>query len=175
MSYLKKLQTKYCLAQLFGIGPYNRFSNGRRVELEGSKFSSDNLSDKLRLIEKATEQVNALIEEAFSSSGFFVVLKFEEYTNKMETSIDSVLNGLGINEFKIIETESYEDEDDELYNILFLIEMKNESIQKIIRAFLARHIDFEPHIMAELFFIERDMSQYANLYDDRGIDFIYLK
>jgi hypothetical protein len=175
VSYFKEIQGEHSLIQLFEIGPYNRFDNGRRVELDGSNFSPDNLSEKQRLLNTVLKQVNSLIDEELSSAGFLIVLKFEESTDQMKPSIGKILQEIGIVDFNLIETEIYEDEGNELFNFLFLIEMKGESIQKLIRAFLARHIDLEPYIMAELFFVKNDMSTYANLYDDRGIDFIYLK
>ncbi|WP_192506743.1 DUF3885 domain-containing protein [Pseudoalteromonas aurantia] len=175
MEYFKRIREKYDFGVLFEVGPYNRFKCGKRVELTGEKVSPHTLIDKQNLMEKVSSQVNNLIEKEFHNSEYMVLLKFEELAEEMSYTLESVMLNLGVVEYHVIETASYEDIDNELFSFLFLIDVTNCEFQKIIRAFLARHIDLEPYVMAELFIVSKDLSKYANLYDDRGMDFIELE
>ena len=172
MSYFKRVQEKFGLVRVFEVGPYNRFEHGKRFELSGSICSASNSVEKLTLINKVLTEVRSLLEQEFLDSGFYIVLKFEEFSHNMDLSLDDIFQQINVVNFHVIENISYEDKENELFVFLFLIELNSNSIEPLIKAFLARHIDLEPYIMADLFFISKDSRKYANLYDDRGIDFI---
>ncbi|RUO45867.1 DUF3885 domain-containing protein [Pseudidiomarina donghaiensis] len=165
LGVLSPLLNKVDVNKIFRIGPFNRFEKAERVELPNSTQTS---------VDALVQEVISRSSEAIGNSEFFIALVFEEFDNHLSEDEVSLVNKSGISTENPIGATEFYDENDELYCFVRAYSCNESELENVVRAKLARHLDLEPYYMAELFIVSSDGSKVINLYDERGMDIVWL-
>lgn len=162
---LTDIKEKVDCNRLFRVGPFNRFNNAERIELPSSEESS---------VQDITQKAISIITEEIASKEFYVILVFEEYNDELTKEEVELARECGVDIDKPIGSYNFYDDDDDLYCFVRAYHCNESELEVIIKGKLARHFDLEPYFMAELFILSSDFKTIINLYDERGLDIVWI-